>query len=89
MVSAIDVNWVASLLPKLKDPVDVDRLNSGSNTNILEDKEESKNYNSILGKRKADVKSSVLESKTIATELTQEQTPLSRDEKLSMLKERY
>jgi len=72
MVSAIDVNWVASLLPKLKDPVDVDRLNSGSNTNILEDKEESKNYNSILGKRKADVKSSVLESKTIATELTQE-----------------
>ena len=29
MVSAIDVNWVAPLLPKLKDPVDVDRLNSG------------------------------------------------------------
>lgn len=30
MVSAIDVHWVAELLPKLKDPVDVDRLNSGA-----------------------------------------------------------
>ena len=32
MVSAIDVNWVAPLLPKLKDPVDVDRLNSGGSS---------------------------------------------------------
>ena len=30
MVSAIEVSWVAPLLPKLKDPVDVDRLNSGT-----------------------------------------------------------
>ena len=35
MVSAIDVNWVAPLLPKLKDPVDVDRLN-----NLSSDSEE-------------------------------------------------
>ena len=55
MVSAIDVNWVAPLLPKLKDPVDVDRLNSGQSAKAKEAEEESKK--SILGKRKATVNS--------------------------------
>ena len=26
MVSAVDVSWVAPLIPKLKDPVDIDQL---------------------------------------------------------------
>lgn len=60
MVSAIDVNWVAPLLPKLKDPVDVDRLNSGFDSKTLEGNEENKNNKLILGKRKADVNSSIL-----------------------------
>ena len=59
-VSAIDVNWVAPLLPKLKDPVDVDRLNSGFDSKTLEGNEENKNNKLILGKRKADVNSSIL-----------------------------
>ena len=44
MVSAIDVDWVAELLPKLKDPVDVDRLNSGAErpTTTARDHEETK-----------------------------------------------
>ena len=60
MVSAIDVNWVAPLLPKLKDPVDVDRLNSGFDSKTLEGNEENKNNKLILGKRKADFNSSIL-----------------------------
>ena len=60
MVSAIDVNWVAPLLPKLKDPVDVDRLNSGFDSKTLEGNEENKNNKLILGKRKADFNSSSL-----------------------------
>ena len=38
MVSAIDVNWVAPLLPKLKDPVDIDRLNDPTKADIEESK---------------------------------------------------
>ena len=60
MVSAIDVNWVAPLLPKLKDPVDVDRLNSGFDSKTLEGNEENKNNKLILGKRKAEFNSSSL-----------------------------
>ena len=26
MASAIDVNWVADLIPNLKDPIDIERL---------------------------------------------------------------
>jgi len=42
MVSAIDVNWVAPLLPKLKDEVDVDRLSG--RTKIVSKEEESKHH---------------------------------------------
>ena len=68
MVSAIEVSWVAPLLPKLKDPVDVDRLNSGTSRKDLGEtsREESKQPSSasLLGKRKADTNSAQLESST-------------------------
>lgn len=55
MVSAIDVNWVAPLLPKLKDPVDIDRLNDPTKADIEEskyqDKMTSKGTGDKLGKR--------------------------------------
>ena len=63
MVSAIEVSWVAPLLPKLKDPVDVDRLNSGASkkelerTSLEESKLPSSTTTSLLGKRKAETSS--------------------------------
>ena len=32
MISAINVNWVAPLLPKLKDPIDVHKLNNSTSS---------------------------------------------------------
>ena len=68
MVSAIDVNWVAPLLPKLKDEVDVDRL-SGRFKAITSETEESKHHSedqttTILGKRKAEIGSDKLNDMT-------------------------
>ena len=41
MASLIDVEWVAPLLPKLKNPVDIDKL-SGLKPKILKGQEETK-----------------------------------------------
>ena len=40
MVSAVEVEWVAPLIPKLNDEVDIDRL-SGIKKQIQEEKKES------------------------------------------------
>ena len=39
MVSAIEVSWVSDLIPKLKDQVDIERLNSRQQSIKLEDLE--------------------------------------------------
>lgn len=60
MASLIDVDWVAPLLPKLRDPVDIDRL-SGHRKIRDKDAEEEKKAEGkplsaaelLLGKRKA------------------------------------
>ena len=57
MISAIDVNWVAPLLPKLKDPIDVHKLNNpaavttSSRQEVEEESKSSINNNTVLGKR--------------------------------------
>ena len=43
MVSAIDVNWVAPLLPKLKDEVDVDSLSGRTKISKEEENKHSEN----------------------------------------------
>ena len=40
MACAIDVSWVAPLIPKLKDPVDIDRLSGIKKESKEESKEE-------------------------------------------------
>ena len=96
MVSAIEVRWVAPLLPKLKDPVDVDRLNSGTSKSEpgQTSHEESKQPSSasLLGKRKAETSSAQLESSTTLTAQIgsdQAATVLSKEDKLAQLKARF
>ena len=57
MISAIDVNWVAPLLPKLKDPIDVKKLNNftaattSQRQEVEEESKSSTNIDTVLGKR--------------------------------------
>ena len=60
MASLIDVDWVAPLLPKLRDPVDIDRLSGHRKTGDRDAEEEKKAEEKplsaaelLLGKRKA------------------------------------
>jgi len=57
MVSLIDVDWVAPLLPKLRDPVDIERLSGRMPTRSKEEtKEETLTAKQLLlGKRKAQI----------------------------------
>lgn len=104
LVSAIDVNWVAPLLPKLKDPVDVDRLNSGIDRSKLSETlpngasknpEEAKTTDpkSLLGKRRvAENGTSELEAeiKGINQDIQKvADKPLTKEEKLAQLKDRF
>ena len=85
MVSAIDVNWVAPLLPKLKDEVDVDRL-SGRIKISKEEENKHIETTTILGKRKAEIGSDKLQA---ANDMTQSsckplgEITLTKDEKLA------
>ena len=93
MVSAIDVNWVAPLLPKLKDPVDVDKLSGRTVVKKIESKEEEKKDESVLGKRKPGVGSDKLHEQASSENISQSQSNdvkvLTKEEKLAQLKERF
>ncbi len=71
MVSAIDVNWVAPLLPKLKDPVDIDKLSGRTVVKKIENKDEEKKNDSVLGKRKPNVSSDKLHEQAASETMTQ------------------
>ena len=88
MVSAIDVNWVAPLLPKLKDPVDVDKLNYGRGTTTAKAEEETKTEAPLLGKRKAETSAI---NHIVTQEALADVAPpsLFKEEKLAQLKERF
>ena len=61
MASAIEVSWVSDLIPKLKDQVDIERLNRRQQSSKLEDLEAEIRMQPNLEPKQAEVGGEVAE----------------------------